>query len=241
VSGEGCCAWRRWRCSCFWWSTCSSCRFPMHSHFKDQALENRQERFRVRAPRGRITDRDGEPFWPTTCSSRTSPSPPVRLRPAANPTPPCVQLLTWFDLPPAETLANLRRPNDVDVAAAGCHADPRSEHAAAGGGGGASAAVARCPHRVAAAAAVPAWRALDAHVIGYTGEVDQEDLDGARSRPGLSHRGTVIGKQGVESAFETGLRGRTGLKLEEVNASGRIVGRAIAVGATGGARAATWR
>ena len=29
-----------------------------HSFYQDQALENRQDRFRVRAPRGRIYDRD---------------------------------------------------------------------------------------------------------------------------------------------------------------------------------------
>ena len=30
-----------------------------HSFYQDQALENRQDRFRVKAPRGRIYDRDG--------------------------------------------------------------------------------------------------------------------------------------------------------------------------------------
>ena len=30
-----------------------------HGYYKDQALENRQVRFRVRAPRGLILDRDG--------------------------------------------------------------------------------------------------------------------------------------------------------------------------------------
>ncbi len=30
---------------------------PRHTYYKSQALENRQDRFRVRAPRGRIFDR----------------------------------------------------------------------------------------------------------------------------------------------------------------------------------------
>ncbi len=62
------------------------------------------------------------------------------------------------------------------------------------------------------------------HVIGYTGEVDNDDLtDGD---PLLDYRsGDYIGKQGVEAAFEERLRGRTGIKLDEVNATGRIVGR----------------
>jgi penicillin-binding protein 2 len=65
---------------------------------------------------------------------------------------------------------------------------------------------------------------LFAHLVGYVGEVDQAAID--RAPPEMDYKqGDFIGKQGVEAAFEKQLRGKPGLKLEEVNASGRIVGR----------------
>jgi penicillin-binding protein 2 len=65
---------------------------------------------------------------------------------------------------------------------------------------------------------------LFAHVIGYVGEVSQSEIDSARS-PDTYRLGDMIGKQGVEARYEQRLRGRPGIKLEEVNASGRRVGR----------------
>ena len=61
---------------------------------------------------------------------------------------------------------------------------------------------------------------LAAHIIGYTGELNQQELDTRRSQ---GYRlGDVIGRMGVESAYETKLRGKWGgLKLG-VNGAGRI-------------------
>ena len=56
-----------------------------------------------------------------------------------------------------------------------------------------------------------------AHVLGYVGEVTQEELDGDRSyRPG-----DVMGKAGLEKAWEPYLRGVHGGQQVEVDALGR--------------------
>lgn len=68
------------------------------------------------------------------------------------------------------------------------------------------------------------YKELLAHVTGYVGEVGQADLDPAGDVSGY-RQGDMIGKQGIEAAMESVLRGQNGIKLEEVNASGRVVGR----------------
>jgi len=65
---------------------------------------------------------------------------------------------------------------------------------------------------------------LFSHVIGFVGEVGQADLDTTGDWSGY-HLGDAKGKQGLEAAMESVLRGESGVNLEEVNASGRIVGR----------------
>lgn len=62
---------------------------------------------------------------------------------------------------------------------------------------------------------------LAAHILGYTGELNQEEL--TQKKPQGYRLGDVIGKMGVESAYESELRGEWGgLKLE-VNGAGRII------------------
>ncbi|OSM02193.1 putative peptidoglycan glycosyltransferase [Magnetofaba australis IT-1] len=63
--------------------------------------------------------------------------------------------------------------------------------------------------------------ALLAHVLGYLGEVTERD----RKRfPNFRYRaGDLIGKTGIERAFETQLRGHEGVREMEVNAIGRRV------------------
>ena len=62
---------------------------------------------------------------------------------------------------------------------------------------------------------------LAAHIIGYTGELNREELQQRKSK---GYRlGDVMGKMGVESSYESRLRGKWGgLKLG-VNGAGRIV------------------
>ncbi len=63
--------------------------------------------------------------------------------------------------------------------------------------------------------------ALAAHMLGYVGEVAQNDLD--QTEFSQLDAGTHIGKDGVERAYDSYLRGTDGLKKVEVNASGRPI------------------
>ena len=190
-----------------------------HDYYSQRALKNRQVRFRVPAPRGRITDRDGVPLADNRFHSDITI--PTSSFAGGQPDSTLQRLLTWFDLPVAETVADMQ-------------AQRRR------GGGRATLVRGATMSQLMAVEerrpSLPGVRVdsrlrrrylegpLLAHVIGYTGEVDQGDLDDAD--PELDYRvGDSIGKQGVEAAFEERLRGRSGINLEEINASGRIVGR----------------
>ena len=60
-----------------------------------------------------------------------------------------------------------------------------------------------------------------AHLIGYVSEVNQADLD-ANRYPG-AQLGTIVGKAGLERAYDSILRGREGVRYVEVNARGGMV------------------
>ena len=63
---------------------------------------------------------------------------------------------------------------------------------------------------------------LAAHVLGYVGQVTQQELD---ARKGQGYRqGDTIGKQGVERTFESELRGVPGQRKIEVNSAGKEIG-----------------
>jgi penicillin-binding protein 2 len=66
---------------------------------------------------------------------------------------------------------------------------------------------------------------LAAHVLGYVGEINREELD---ANPGEYELGDMIGKAGVEKVYEDELRGTDGEQRIEVDASGtpiRVVTR----------------
>ncbi len=58
---------------------------------------------------------------------------------------------------------------------------------------------------------------LAAHLLGYVGEVSQRELDQSTDY----RRGDIVGKFGVEKTWDKALRGRSGGRQVEVNASGR--------------------
>lgn len=62
---------------------------------------------------------------------------------------------------------------------------------------------------------------IASHILGYTGEINDQEL--ARYRPKGYRLGDVIGQMGVESAFETELRGEWGGQQVEVDGAGRAV------------------
>jgi penicillin-binding protein 2 len=66
----------------------------------------------------------------------------------------------------------------------------------------------------------PAGAAV-AHLVGYVGEVTDADL-GRNRYPGAT-LGSIVGKAGLEQAYDDTLRGADGVRYIEVNARGRLV------------------
>jgi len=62
---------------------------------------------------------------------------------------------------------------------------------------------------------------LASHLIGYLGEVDENELK--QSREAIYRMGTLVGKYGVESRWEVDLRGVDGGRQVEVDALGREI------------------
>lgn len=61
-----------------------------------------------------------------------------------------------------------------------------------------------------------------AHVLGYLGEVNQEEL--AEEAFQGYEAGMIVGKEGIERKYERELQGQQGIRFVEVDAIGRIVG-----------------
>jgi penicillin-binding protein 2 len=66
----------------------------------------------------------------------------------------------------------------------------------------------------------PMGRAV-AHVVGYVGEVTEQEL-GANRFPGATS-GSIVGRSGIERQYDDTLRGREGVRYIEVNARGGLV------------------
>lgn len=62
---------------------------------------------------------------------------------------------------------------------------------------------------------------LAAHLLGYTGEITDEELDSPEYED--YRLGDVIGQMGAEAAFESQLRGQWGGQQVEVDSSGRVI------------------
>lgn len=62
---------------------------------------------------------------------------------------------------------------------------------------------------------------LAAHVLGYVGEIDAETMKARQSQE--YHFGDLIGKAGIESVYESQLRGQQGGQQVEVNGVGQII------------------
>jgi penicillin-binding protein 2 len=66
-----------------------------------------------------------------------------------------------------------------------------------------------------------------AHVVGYLGEITQEELNDpiyAGDPAGRYESGAIVGKDGVERQYERTLQGEAGFRYVEVDVLGRIVG-----------------
>jgi penicillin-binding protein 2 len=65
---------------------------------------------------------------------------------------------------------------------------------------------------------------LAAHVLGYVGAINQDELDSKKQSPKPYDPGDEIGKSGVERIYEDDLRGKPGQRMIEVDARGVEVG-----------------
>jgi penicillin-binding protein 2 len=192
---------------------------PRHDYYKEQALENRQVRFRVRAPRGRILDRDGvlladnmylaDITLPRSCLVDAQPDSTLE------------RLMYWFDLPREETIKNLERQKKRRRGPLVLAHNARISQISA---------VEERERQLPGVMVDSRMRRrylfgpLFAHIIGHVGEVSQATLDTSTDKDGY-RQGDIVGRLGIEAAFENEMRGSNGVKLEEVNASGRIVGQ----------------
>lgn len=68
-----------------------------------------------------------------------------------------------------------------------------------------------------------AYPAAMAHVIGYTGEITEDELTDEYYTLRQYRPGDRVGRTGAEVAFEDRLRGRNGRELVEVDAAGKII------------------
>ena len=74
------------------------------------------------------------------------------------------------------------------------------------------------------------YQDLTAHVVGYVGEISEEELNDPNVYPG-ARSGEMVGRDGLELQYDDDLRGTEGLRYIEVDALGRTV-REVADGST---------
>jgi len=192
---------------------------PRNRHYRDLALENRQVRFRVTAPRGLILDRNGTLLADNTFIADITLS--RRDYAAGRCDSTLARMGRWCGLD--TTLVRQRLQDGMDA----------GQGRLSLVGNAAMDQVVAVEERRRDLPGVrvdtrPRRRYLEgrlfAHQIGYVGQIRDEELAGADPRSDY-RSGDMIGRTGVERAYESRLRGRPGIKLEEVNASGHLVGR----------------
>jgi penicillin-binding protein 2 len=71
---------------------------------------------------------------------------------------------------------------------------------------------------------------IAAHVVGYVGEISEEELSNPEAYP-EARSGEIVGRDGLERQYDAVLRGTGGLRYIEVDALGRTV-REVADGST---------
>jgi penicillin-binding protein 2 len=70
--------------------------------------------------------------------------------------------------------------------------------------------------------------ATGAHLLGYLGEITAEQLELPRyQKPYRYRQGSLVGRSGIEYAYERELRGEDGLVQQRVNAAGEVIGEPL--------------
>jgi penicillin-binding protein 2 len=184
---------------------------------RQEADENRIRVIARQPERGRVTDTAGR----TLIGSKLSHS--VFLWPAAKQDAPAwdatlTKLAQILNKPKSELQARLGKPSPsrIDRIRVARNVTPAQITAIEEGGSvmlgvEVDAETTRVyPHGKAAA-----------HILGYTGEIDEEEYQKLRDKG--YQRGDVNGKLGIEAALESQLRGQRGGKTLEVDANGKIL------------------
>lgn len=180
------------------------------SAFAQQAMDNRVREVTTEAPRGRILDRTGKELVTNRATMAVSVAPSAK-----NDDELLARLSTVLNMPVADikTRASSSReaalaPRTIAIDVPMAAVSYLSEHEADFPG---------VEVRVQAVRKYPQG-VLAAHVVGYTGEVTQSDLDAQDS---TYLYGDILGKTGAEKSFEKVLQGDRGRRLIEVDAQGR--------------------
>jgi penicillin-binding protein 2 len=194
-----------------------------HERYVELSKENRVRLEIIRAPRGSIYDRHGDLL------ADTAPSFTIVFRPFPVESTRAVMLLRRADWTPR--VAALTGLDTAEV----------KERVAVANHGGQTAVLRRdAPFSVLAAveetrSELPglevqveplrhyAHGTLAAHLLGYAGEIDPDEL--AKRADRGYHLGDLVGQTGVEKNYEDILRGRDGAEFVVVNAMGRRVAR----------------
>lgn len=179
-------------------------------HYREAALRNRQTRVRVPAPRGVISDRNGIALADNQYQARITLE-PSRAREGE---PVFERLLELLELPRELALQRIARARPGEPVVLVRHADPEDiaiveEHREL------------LPHVRLTVQPRRRYRfgPLASHLLGYMGEVREEELAG-----GFYERGDLRGRSGIEAFAEPLLRGVHGSRVVEVNAAGHVVG-----------------
>jgi len=186
------------------------------SHNRQLAEENRIRLIPTQPVRGNVFDRHGK----ILASSRLSHAVflwPLDRKPEEWPAV-LEKLSSLLDIPTEQLLARLEQggydsPLPIRVARAVPHAQVTAIEEY-------SSELAGVEVNVEAVRTYPNGE-IAAHVLGYTGEIDEAALDRVRDR---GYRlGDVVGQMGVELAFEEQLRGEWGGRQVEVDNRGQVI------------------
>lgn len=194
-----------------------------HDYYRGLSLQNRQVQVRVKAPRGRIMDRDGNILADNIYIADIT-LPRTALG-EAGPDSTLERLVEWFELPRDEVIRRLRRQKE--------RGRPRLTVVSNASMPQIAAVEERTRELPGARVESRARRrylygSRFAHIIGYVGEATEQEIAAAGEGPsGPVYRpGDMVGREGIEAYSEEILRGQAGTVLHEVNAAGRNVGRA---------------
>ncbi len=194
-------------CSCYWFV-----QVVRGDHYRELADNNRTRSLTLRSPRGLIADRHGvllaesAPSYELTFDATRSADatralafaaevlarPPAEVRAAAIPGP---------DDPPFQPLL---LADDLTLAQVARFAATALEY----------------PEFEIEAGNRRLYRhgSQTAHLLGYVGEVSRQEVEAAQGR---LRPGALIGKRGIERAFDARLRGRDGQRVLIVDSQGR--------------------